>query len=367
MSKVSIIVPIYNPGRKLNKCIRSILNQTFQDFELILVNDGSTDNSLNLCNKYKQKDKRVIVINKENEGTVATRRAGIKVSNSAYIMFVDSDDWIDKKMVETLYNEAIDHNLDISVSNTFLTLGNGIIKRENKSDFFKQEKIYDKEEIRGEILTTYFGYGDAFPASLCSKLYKKELLITNGKYSERIHFFGDDLFYNLEMLLNAKRVKIIGECFYYYRMGGFTNKFMPNYFEDIINGYQIQKEVIHEYYLDNRQEYYKRISSRLLLMFRNGLYNLFYGSLSKMEIENLIRRYVNNQSIIESINNLGSKNIFSADFINAIRNQDVAFLYSIGEDMYTRKKVKRALKNFFTSLPFVYYFISPLEELLMLI
>ena len=103
MVEVSVVVPIYNAGKKLDKCIKSILNQTFKDFELILVNDGSTDNSIKICRKYELRDSRVKVIDKENEGSIATRNLGIKKSIGNYITFVDADDYISLDAIEKLY------------------------------------------------------------------------------------------------------------------------------------------------------------------------------------------------------------------------------------------------------------------------
>ena len=134
VSKVSVVVPVYNAGNKLDKCIRSILNQTFKDFELILINDGSTDNSLKKCMDYRAKDPRIVVIDKDNEGCSTTRRNGVEISKSDYVMFVDSDDWIDKKTIEVLFVEAIKSNSDIVVSNLYKVIGNtSLIKQVNKN------------------------------------------------------------------------------------------------------------------------------------------------------------------------------------------------------------------------------------------
>lgn len=110
MSKISVVVPVYNAGKKLRKCIESVLKQTFIDFELILVNDGSTDHSLEVCNRYAVKDTRIKVISKVNEGSILTRRRGIEESKSDYIMFVDADDWVDERILEILYTELKNSN-----------------------------------------------------------------------------------------------------------------------------------------------------------------------------------------------------------------------------------------------------------------
>ncbi|MED3866650.1 glycosyltransferase family 2 protein [Priestia megaterium] len=345
MSKISVIVPIYNAGNKLNKCIKSILNQTFKDFELILVNDGSTDNSLLICDKYKKTDERIIVIDKKNEGSIEARKRGIEVSNSSYIMFVDADDWVDKRMIETLYSESMDSCIDITVCNMYKAFGNLlVVKKKNNSKYFNKVKIYEKEEIKKELIVAYF-HGHPFPSSLCAKLYKKELLQSSGNYLERITFLGEDLFYNLEMFMKANRVKVIDKSLYYYRVGGFTSKYMPHLFNDMVNGYRIQKEVIDEYYLDTQQKEYDGISIMLLNTFKTCLYNLFNSKFDKSEIENLIERYTSNEELIECLYNEGSIKYFPVEYLNAIRNKDIDHLYELGKAMYKKKRPKMALMN----------------------
>lgn len=115
MVALSIIVPVYNKEHYIDECIPSILNQTFTDFELILVNDGSTDESGNKCNYYQQLDNRVVVINQKNGGASAARNTGIQNAHGTYIGFIDSDDTIDKDMYELLINNALKYDADISV------------------------------------------------------------------------------------------------------------------------------------------------------------------------------------------------------------------------------------------------------------
>ena len=205
MVEVSVVVPIYNAGKKLDKCIKSILNQTFKDFELILVNDGSTDNSIKICRKYELKDSRVKVIDKENEGSIATRNLGIKKSIGNYITFVDADDYISLDAIEKLYKDVKEMDLDIVVCNTYKVIGDrAIIKQSNNSHYFSKNMIYEGDDIKDKLAEAYL-HGHPFPASIHSKLYKKELLLNSGKYLDRIKFLGDDLYYNLEMFLKAKQ------------------------------------------------------------------------------------------------------------------------------------------------------------------
>lgn len=343
LSKVSVVVPVYNAEQYLDKCIVSILNQTFIDFELILVNDGSTDHSLEKCRNYANNDKRIHLINKKNAGSIAARKEGIQAATSKYIMFVDADDWMDKRMIEMLYTETVTNSLDITVCNTYKVLGNNaLIKRKNNSVYFKGDRIYEKEEIMSDLVIAYF-HGYPFPANLWGKLYKKELLLTSGSFLKKIRFFGDDLFYNLEMFLKANRVKVIDKPLYYYRAGGNTSKFMPFFFDDMINGYEIQKEVIGRYYLDTEQIQLNGISLMLLHTFKTGLFNLFIGGLDTNQIEQKIYRYVSNSSIQEAVLNQASINHFPAEFLAAIKNKDIRYLYHLGYKSHKTTKGRNQL------------------------
>lgn len=341
--QVSVIVPIYNAGNKLNKCITSILKQTFKEFELILVNDGSTDNSLDVCRKHEKQDSRIIVIDKNNEGCIVTRRKGLEASNAKYVMFVDADDWIDRNTIESLYNQSIDSDADITVCNFYKVLGNGwFIKKKNNSHYFHTDRTYTKEEIRTELVVAYL-HGHPFPAALWAKLYRKELIINCGKYVDRIRFLGEDLFYNMEVFLKANKVRIIDKPLYYYRAGGFSSRYMPYLFEDMVNGYQIQKDVIHEYYQDNLQKHSNGISIMLLNTFRTCLYNIFNSNLTQQEKEDLIKQYVQNDSVSETLYNEGCTQYFSGEFLNAIKSKDIDYLYELGESLYKKKRLRNLI------------------------
>lgn len=338
MSKISVVVPIYNAGSKLHKCIRSILSQSFNDFELILVNDGSTDSSLKICMIYEEQDNRIIVINKSNEGSIATRNKGIQAAQSPYIMFVDADDWIDKDTIEILYSETIANDADITVCNINKVIGSGLLfkKKVNSNSYFENDKLYDEAMIRNELVKAYL-HGHPFPASLYAKLYKRELLINSGEYVKRIKYLGDDLFYNVEIFLKAKKVKVIDKYLYYYRAGGFTTKYMPYLFEDMVNGYLIQKEVIENYYQDSRDEQYYGISLMLLNTFKTCLLNLFNSPLSDTDKRETIARYVSDLNVVECLDNEGSKTYFESDYLNAIRNKNIDYLFGLGKRIHLKR------------------------------
>ena len=190
---------------------------------------------------------RAVVIDKKNEGSIKARQRGMDESSGEYVMFVDADDWIHPRMIETLSAHVREEDLDLAVCNTYRVIGGrGFIRKKNNSRYFTEDKLYGLEEIRTELAAAYL-HGHPFPASLSGKIYLRGLLDGTGKYLTRIHFFGDDLFLNLEILLKAKKLKIMKQPFYYYRMGGFTSRYMPSFFSDTENGYFIQKEIIYDF------------------------------------------------------------------------------------------------------------------------
>ena len=117
MKKISVIVPIYNSEDYIDRCVRSIVEQSYKNIEIILVDDGSTDNSSMMCDEWAKNDKRVKVIHKENGGVSSARNEGLKIAKGDYISFVDSDDYIDKKMIEKMLNQMEKGNTDLVICN----------------------------------------------------------------------------------------------------------------------------------------------------------------------------------------------------------------------------------------------------------
>ena len=113
MSKISIIIPMYNAKEYIARCLESVINQSFNNIEIIIVNDGSTDKSLEICRKYAEVDERIVILNKENNGVSVARNQGMNVATGEYIMFVDSDDWIDESMCQDLYKRISECHADI--------------------------------------------------------------------------------------------------------------------------------------------------------------------------------------------------------------------------------------------------------------
>lgn len=209
MKTVSIIVPVYNVEKYLDKCIDSIVKQTYKNLEIILVNDGSTDNCLAICNKHKQQDKRIIVVDKENGGLSDARNIGIEIATGKYIMFIDSDDWIDSNMVGRL------HTL-ITKSNACIAQCDFIKVYNDENVFFNNEnkniniKVMDNREA---LLNIYENHGVKSIVTW-NKIYKKELFDYIRFPKGKIH---EDEFTTYRLFDKCKKVIDTNEIMYYYR------------------------------------------------------------------------------------------------------------------------------------------------------
>ena len=164
---ISIIVPIYNVEKYLEKCIESLLNQTYKNIEILLIDDGATDRCPQICDKYMEKDKRIKVIHKDNGGLSDARNVGIEIANGKYIGFVDSDDYVEKDMYEFLYKNIKENNADIAICGRYINNADGRQIIDANPNLFI---IMDTKEALIN-LNSYKG----FDMSACDKIYKKEL------------------------------------------------------------------------------------------------------------------------------------------------------------------------------------------------
>ena len=211
MAEVSIIVPVYQVEKYIRQCVDSILAQTFTDFELILVDDGSKDQSGQICDEYARIDERVKVIHKENGGLSDARNKGMDQINGNYFMFVDSDDYIAPTMIECLYKSIMNNNADIAVCNFLYFFEN-----DRKKDFstnIKSEILTGREIFYNRKNERNFGIWTV----VWNKLYKRE---TCGKVRFRFGKYHEDEFWANDIYQMNIRVVTIPECLYYYRQRG---------------------------------------------------------------------------------------------------------------------------------------------------
>ena len=252
MAIISIIVPVYNTEKYLEKCIDSILHQEFTDFELILVDDGSTDSSSTICDHYERLDPRVKCMHRPNQGQSAARNYGLQFSTGKYIGFVDSDDYVSPLLFKTLYNNIIAYHCDLSICGIALEYPNQTVCSEFPDGEFP--KVLSQKEALIDVCKDN-GFG-VYP---CNKLFKRELL---EKYPFKEGHIYEDALIVVPMLLKEDiRVVFSPEPCYYYvqrQNSSMHQAFTESNFEYITVWMQNRKLVV-EKYPDLKPYYDKRV------------------------------------------------------------------------------------------------------------
>ncbi|WP_346687337.1 glycosyltransferase family 2 protein [Megamonas hypermegale] len=216
MPIISIIVPVYNVEKYLKRCIESMLNQTFKDFELLLLDDGSTDSSGSICDKYAKKDTRIIVKHKKNQGVSATRNLGIDIAKGEYIAFVDSDDWIENDYLEKMYLKINEMNVPLLITG-HIEERNGIVKNTFIPD---EEKVYTRTDIQLEFLKQ-----EKFMWTVYDKLYLKKI-INEIRFDSKLKI-AEDMYFLWNILKKINTVGYMPLYKYHYDRGASTTISSP--------------------------------------------------------------------------------------------------------------------------------------------
>lgn len=204
--KVSVIIPVYNVEKYISKCLDTLINQTLKDIEIICINDGSKDNSLSILKKYAQKDSRIKIIDKQNEGLSVARNDGLKLARGEYIGYVDSDDWVDLDFYEKLYNAAKKYNSDIACGN-IIRCGKKVKKYRIK--YLKEEYFTDNIEKLKTVKIPKYNY-------IWNKIYHRENLIkTQILFPEGKTY--EDIACAIKMIYYLNGVVTVPDTGYYYR------------------------------------------------------------------------------------------------------------------------------------------------------
>lgn len=238
MDKVSIIVPVYNVEKYVKRCLESLINQTYQNIEIIIVNDGSTDNSKIICEEYVKKDSRIKLVNKENQGLGLARNTGLENITGDYVLFVDSDDYIERDLVETTYNLIRDNNCDFVRFHNYREDLNTGEKKVRASCL--NEGLYNREEINENILFPIIGVlpnetRDNFVGmSVWRNLYKVSIIQNNNlKFVSEREFISEDVIFNINYFSLCSKAYVINKPLYHYIVNesSLTSKYKPDRFD----------------------------------------------------------------------------------------------------------------------------------------
>lgn len=306
---VSIIVPIYKvPEDYLKKSIESLLNQTYKNIEIILVDDGSPDKCGEICDYYGKLDRRVKVIHQENKGLCGARNSGVYESNGEWITFVDGDDWLEEEAIESLMKK-IDSTYDVLIFGTIKDYKNKTFKY-NYGKIIKFNKDYLNEECKvflKAVLNFESSIGDA-----TARLIRRKYLIENDIWhDEKIRQGVEAIDFNIKLFEKAKKVKIVDDYFYHYV---FNTDSITNYFTEekcyiTLNGYK----AIYKYLIDNNLEeflkmFYERLIHNIVSTAISGFFNPKYKIKYRIKVKKF-DKYVSDDLLKNAINNVDFKNI----------------------------------------------------------
>lgn len=287
---ISIIVPVYNVENYLFQCLDSIIHQTYSNIEIIVVNDGSPDNSHLIINTFSEKDKRIKIINKENGGLSDARNFGIMAADGDYIMFVDSDDWLEFNLIELLVGQILNRDLvacsynrcyeDKKIPRVFDIEGeiDGTLFQRRMLGLLKNE-LSDPSQI--DSLSTAWG-----------KLYKTSLLVENKlRFVSTKEIGTEDLLFNLHYCTNLNRVYVINLPLYNYRRNNsssLTSNYKPNLFNNWQHLFSLIKDLIVNKEADFKEAFNNRIAISIVGLGLNELQNPKSFSLKIKNLKNIL-------------------------------------------------------------------------------
>ena len=295
---ISVIVPVYHVEPYLANCITSIQNQTYGDLEIILVDDGSKDECVAICDEYAQKDSRIKVIHKENGGLSYARNVGIQAAKGEYIAFVDSDDYIQRDMCKTLVNAMEDTGADMVLSGFFHKYLNEEIP---KVPSMGEKVALTREEFAEEFLELY---QQGFLNMPWTKLYKRAQIF--DMFPENLSL-GEDLLFNLKYMENIEKLAIVNEPFYYYIQERGTANLSRKKRKDKLEIAEHICRATERFYHDSLKQQgkeaviYSRMVSEVLCDIAESVYD---EGITKSNFSKLVERYYHNEYLKEINRNI---------------------------------------------------------------
>lgn len=300
--RVSVIVPVYNATEYLEPCVQSLMRQDYTNLEILLIDDGSTDDSWKLCTQFAEKDCRILAFHKENGGLISAWKYGVEHSTGDYLCFVDSDDWVEPQMIREM-SECLSGNAREIVASDYV-----IERDDGTSQYVYQQlspEIYEKEDIHREALPKILGYEHRYVTiSRCMKLISRQLILDNMHYSNPEIRMGEDITIMLPCLMDCQRLVIMDrKAYYHYRYvtSSMIHKYDKTLYENNQNLRQIIIKIIHDKFQGEEQKLMEEQADKeyiflLLLVLKNeargnpnGCYQNIAGICKTPEVKSLVQ------------------------------------------------------------------------------
>lgn len=306
MPILSVIIPVYNVSLYLDECLNSVVNQSLQDIEIICINDGSTDGSLDILKRWRKKDHRIVVLNQDNKGVSTARNEGLKIAQGNYITFVDADDMVCPNIYSSLIPTMQIHELDAYIF-AFKT--------------FPNEKIETTGFLTNAILTwqELFASNSQIQSknSLCFNwrfIYKKEVLINNQLLFNKNIAIGEDMIYNIDAICHSHRIMVTDNALYIHRMNNPTSAMTLQYKayleKSLVQMYQIKKQQIEKYQLDKFTPFSFDLAKYTILTYIPMLLSNIYHNPQPINKRKEIKHILSLEMINDAFRFIGFRNIY---------------------------------------------------------
>lgn len=346
---ISVIIPVYNTSKYLKKCIESVLNQTYKDFEIILVNDASTDNSLEICEHYVSKFSNIKLINKLiNGGVDKARFSALELiknqGGGEFVTFIDSDDFIEPKTLQNMIKYQADTGADIIQIQSYRHYG--IFRRKGRLIPAPHNTLITQPTLFDNFYISFFGI-NILPVNIWSKLYRTECIF-NAKIEESKMAMGEDLIFNMRLFPHIKSYYISDYVGYNYRYGGMTSKYNSRLLPDLKKQYIFKKECIEKY------DYHKAFEFAAIEI-KNILRSDIYQQIIYIKDKTTILNNINTELLdpiwedMKSLVEINSKHANDL-FIKAIIDHNADTLYNLVSQSVHKDRYKIAIKRILSKL-----------------
>lgn len=334
-------MPIYNTRAFLPQCIESIVNQSYQQLEVILVNDCSIDDSLAVCQRYAYKDRRIKIIDKpRNEGNEKARFSGLAAARGYYLMAVDSDDWlcnreIVAKMVEIGETTQADY---VEMTMQRVMGRHGWIRRPSISPVLG---LIEQPELFEKYYVSFFGY-NILSVNICGKLYRKATL-NKAQLTPTGITMGEDLAWNLKLFPHLRRIFIMDDVGYSYRWGGMTSHYNAHLYPDFKRLQPLKERLIEQYDYQKAADFLKIESINVL---RSDIcQRILYRVETRQQCLDYLTKELSDPLWERALRLNNRPDYYNAPFVQALRRKDAAEIYAICEAIVAKNKWKRNIKN----------------------
>ena len=325
--KVSIIIPSYNQKRYLKKCVHSICSQSYRNLEIIIVNDGSSDDTLLRAQKFAEDDARILVIDKENGGVASARREGLLAATGEYVAFVDNDDALPPLAIELMLGHAIDKDVDLVIGSVTKVLG--IFNKRNIDGYlsFPYHCVVKQPELFKEHYAGFFGV-PKFPVSMWGRLFRKSVIDKamqeTDLFPDEILRTGEDEYFNMKLFPYLQSMYRTDEAVYYYRYGGMVDNFNAH-FPDLFKLSDYRLKLLDHYQYE--AGYRSLFMEYMACYYYHAMQMIQFKKADKAGVMNYFKEEMENRELFPRFVEYFTKHPCQNEQVTMILNKDYEHMY----------------------------------------